>query len=154
MHTPPKSRQEHHTCQDDAVVVHRRNRGRERIWEAEHDVEENYEQCSDNVYEEAEFAHPERAMRDIAAAGQDVRDEAAGVGRRAEDDERPRKIGEGGFAAARDGSKCGGHETREESGWDGTAELLVYTREETRERSRIITGKCPPRSTNLFGSKC
>lgn len=67
MHEPPDCRQERDAHQDDAVIVHCGNGNRERVREAETDVEENDRDDRNSVDRVSGLAHPEGALWEILA---------------------------------------------------------------------------------------
>lgn len=103
---PPRRGEEQDADQDDAVVIHRRRRGRIHVccglWSAtegterngaamrtehEHGVEEDDQGDGDGVDGEAGRAQPEGTFGHVFAAGQEVGADGEAVGDRGEDDE-------------------------------------------------------------------
>lgn len=113
MYEPPERGNRQHADQDYTVVVHRRYRGRQRIRETIHDVEENDERDGDSVDDKASFAHPKGARWNITPAREYVGKETHCIRRGAEDDKRSSEITERGLATERDGAECVGQKSRE-----------------------------------------
>ena len=120
-----------------------------KLTEAEHDVEEDDEQHRDGVDGVAGRAHPEGTLRDVLAAGEEVRSDGQRVGDGREDDEGADEVREGGLAAELDGAEGGAEGGREDGGGDGAAELLVDSREEGGEGRRVVAGQGPPDASDL-----
>ena len=140
MNQPPNRRQECDTGKNNTVIIHRGRGNRQRIGEAEDDIEENYKGESQSVDSEAIFAHPERSLGHVFAAGEEMAADSEGVGRGAENNEGAYQIGERGLAADGDGAESGGHEAGENGGFDGAGEVFVNFGEEAREWRCVVAG--------------
>jgi hypothetical protein len=130
MHKPPHRREERHPPKNHRVIIHRRDIYGQRVRETEDDVEEDDEDERERIDGVSPLPHPERALREVLAAGEEMAADSEGVGGGGEDDEGADEVGEGGFGAERDGAEGGGHDAGEDCGGDGAGEGLVDGGEE------------------------
>ena len=107
---PPDRHQSHQADCDHTRVIHSLRRHRQDEREAEEDDgHEDVDQAGD-IDEEAErAAHVERSGDDVLPAGEDVREDCAGVGERGEDDVGGYEGLEGSCAADVDAADAGDH---------------------------------------------
>lgn len=144
MHQPPKQSYRNDTHQDNAIIIHRRSRDRQRRREAEDHIEEHDQDDGDSVDVISRIAHPERTRLDVLPAGEEMAADGESVGDGREDDEGADQVGECGLATERDGAKGRGHDAGEDGGGDGAREALVDEREEAGEGRGVVARERPP----------
>jgi len=145
---PPQPDEGHQADGDDARVVHVLSRDGQDEREAEEDDRHEDVDQGDDVDGEAQgAAHVEGARDDVPAARQDVREDSARVGQRAEHDEGGDQRLEGRRAPDIDAAQAGDHEAHGNRGTHGGVERGVDLREEGREGSRVVACKAPPHAS-------